>query len=114
MRAAIQNETFFDVFTTHRYSVAPDSIHPEGFTFWSTLFKSTVDEIVTGGEIIGGKTGFTEEAGRCLASLARIHDHLYILVTAGWSSNPKDEMYHINDAFRAYNALGSVLEQSAD
>ncbi len=109
LRAAIQNETFFDVFTTHHYSVDPNDIHPEGFTFWSTLFKATVDEIVTGGEIIGGKTGFTEEAGHCLASAARIYDHIYILVTAGWGPDPENEMYHINDAFRAYDALGSAL-----
>ncbi len=111
VQAAIQNETFLEVFTTHRYSVAPTDIHPEGFTFWSTLFKATANEIVTGGEIIGGKTGFTEEAGHCLASLAEIYGNKYILVTAGWSEDPESEIYHIDDAFRAYNALGEALSQ---
>lgn len=109
LQNAMQNETFLNVFTTHSYSVAPTDIHPEGFTFWSTLFKATEDEIVTGGEIIGGKTGYTDEAGHCLASAAEIYGNKYILVTAGWSDDPEDEMYHINDAFRAYNALGSAL-----
>ncbi len=111
LRSAMQNETFLDVFTTHRYSVNPTSIHPEGFTFWSTLFKATADEIVTGGEIIGGKTGFTDEAGHCLASAAEIYGEKYILVTAGWAEDPENELYHIDDAFRAYNALGSALSE---
>ena len=109
LQNAMQNETFLNVFTTHHYSVNPTDIHPEGFTFWSTLFKATEDEIVTGGEIIGGKTGYTDEAGHCLASAAEIYGNKYILVTAGSSDDPEDEMYHINDAFRAYNALGSAL-----
>ena len=110
LQEALRNPTFYEVFTTHHYSVAPTEIHPDGFTFWSTLFKSTVDEIVTGGEIIGGKTGYTDEAGHCLASAAEIYGKIYILVTAGWPDEPEDEMYHINDAFRAYNALGAVLQ----
>ncbi len=109
LQAAMQNGTFFDVFTTHHYSVGPTDIHPEGFTFWSTLFKATADEIVTGGEIIGGKTGYTDEAGHCLASAAEIYGKKYILVTAGWADDPENELYHIDDAFRAYNALGSAL-----
>ena len=64
---------------------------------------------MTGGEIIGGKTGFTDEAGHCLASAAEIYGKKYILVTAGWAEDPKNELYHIDDAFRAYNALGGVL-----
>ena len=109
LQNAMQNETFLNVFTTHSYSVDPTDIHPDGFTFWSTLFKATADEDVTGGEIIGGKTGFTDEAGHCLASAAEIYGKKYILVTAGWAEDPKNELYHIDDAFRAYNALGGVL-----
>ncbi len=109
LQNAMQNETFRNVFTTHHYSVAPTEIHPDGFTFWSTLFKATADEVVTGGEIIGGKTGYTDEAGHCLASAAEIYGKDYILVTAGWAEDPENELYHIDDAFRAYNALGDAL-----
>ena len=37
---------------------------------------------VTGGRILGGKTGYTGEAGQCLASLTQINGRGYILVTA--------------------------------
>lgn len=111
LRAGLQNETFRDVITTHRYSVPPTSEHPDGFTFWSTMFKAMESETVTGGEIMGGKTGFTDEAGRCLASMAEIDGNEYILVTAGWAADPRTEMYNINDAFLGYNILGNAITQ---
>jgi len=48
-----------------------------------------------GGEIIGGKTGYTEQAGQCLASLALVGDKQYILITAGASGNPETEPLHV-------------------
>ena len=44
----------------------PTNQHPDGFTFRSTMFKYMDSTEVVGGEIIGGKTGYTEEAGLCL------------------------------------------------
>ena len=44
------------------------------------MFQSLGDASVTGGEILGGKTGYTEEAGLCLASLAQVNGREYILV----------------------------------
>ena len=73
LRAALKNDTFYQIFTTHYYTVAPTSVHPEGFTFWSTMFKSMAEETVNGGEILGGKTGYTQEAGHCLASMAEVN-----------------------------------------
>lgn len=111
LRAAVENKTFYQVFTTHSYTVGATSAHPEGFTFWSTMFKNMQSSTVINGEILGGKTGYTDEAGRCLASMAKINGRPYILVTAGWASNPVVEQYHINDAFLGYNALGRAVEQ---
>ena len=37
---------------------------------------------MNGGKIMGGKTGYTDEAGHCLASMAEINGKEYILVTA--------------------------------
>ena len=71
-QAAVKNKTFYEVFTTHFYTAPATEQHPDGFTFWSTMFKNMTDEAVNGGEIIGGKTGYTDEAGHCLASAAKI------------------------------------------
>lgn len=104
LRTALKNKTFYQVFTTHSYTVQPTAVHPEGFTFWSSLFKNITDDSVNGGKLMGGKTGYTDEAGHCLASMAKINGKEYILVTAGWAQTD-DTKYHISDAFRAYNQI---------
>lgn len=106
LRAALKNKTFYKVFTSKSYTVQPTEVHPEGFTFQSSMFKNMESPTVIGGEIKGGKTGYTDEAGHCLASMAEIDGREYILVTAGWAGNPRTEQYHINDAFLAYNQMG--------
>ena len=86
------------------------NIHPEGFSFQSTLSKG-LEEIdfedkAIGDEIIlGGKTGYTDEAGLCLASLAHIHEQEYILVTAGANGSHQTEQYNILDAVEVYQRL---------
>lgn len=112
LQAALKNKTFREVFTTKSYTVGASNVHPDGFTFQSSMFKNMESPAVTGGEIRGGKTGYTDEAGHCLASMAEIDGREYILVTAGWAQNPRTEQYHISDAFLAYNELGSVLQGS--
>lgn len=110
LQDALKNKTFYKVFTTKSYTVEPTDIHPDGFTFQSSMFKGMQSPTVIGGEIMGGKTGYTDDAGHCLASMAKIAGREYILVTAGWAQNPRVDQYHINDAFLAYNALGRALE----
>ena len=65
--------------------------------------------MVTGGEIIGGKTGYTGEAGLCLASLAAISGREYILITTGADGNHETEQFHITDAFTVFNQLGASV-----
>lgn len=114
LQAALKNRTFREVFTTHSYTVRSTSVHPDGFTFWSSMFKNMQSETVIGGEIKGGKTGFTQAAGYCLASMAEVEGREYILVTAGWAENPRVTQYHINDAFLGYNALGRALAEQKE
>ncbi|MGI6007900.1 MAG: D-alanyl-D-alanine carboxypeptidase family protein [Ruminococcus sp.] len=105
LQYALKNDTFRTVFTTSRYSTQPSNLHPEGFTFYSTLSRSLDNPRVSGGEILGGKTGYTSEAGLCLASLARIHGKEYILVTAGADGTHETEPFHILDAVSVYNQI---------
>lgn len=111
LQEALNNATFREVFTTHYYTVDPTSVHPEGFTFWSSMFKNMQADMVIGGEIKGGKTGYTNAAGYCLASMAEIEGREYIQVTAGWAQNPRVTLYHINDAFLGYNVVGRALSE---
>lgn len=104
---SLQNEVFRTVFTSSYYSVQPNDLHPDGFTFYSSMFANMESVYVNGGEILGGKTGYTEEAGLCLASLAEVNGREYILVTAGADGDHTTEQYNITDAFNVYNQIGS-------
>ena len=106
LQYALKNETFKETFTSSRYSVQPSDQHPEGFTFYSTMFQYMDSAKVTGGKIIGGKTGYTEEAGLCLASLAEVGGKEYILVTAKADGTHETEQFHILDAINVYNQIG--------
>ncbi len=108
LRYALDNPTFREIFTSSRHSVSPTAQHPEGFTFFSTMFQYMSTAEVTGGEILGGKTGYTEEAGLCLASLASVNGKEYILVTAKADGSHETEQFHILDAQNVYNQLGAL------
>ncbi|HBM80740.1 MAG TPA: D-alanyl-D-alanine carboxypeptidase [Clostridiaceae bacterium] len=103
---ALQNDTFREIFTSSRYTVHPTNKHPDGITFYSTMFKELKYRGITGGKILGGKTGYTDEAGLCLASFAEEGKQEYILVTAGAKGDNKSEQYNITDALSVYNSLG--------
>lgn len=106
LQYALKNDVFRTVFTSSRYSTTPSNSHPDGFTFRSTMFKNMDSSEVPGGEILGGKTGYTGEAGLCLASLASINGNEYILVTAHADGTHQTEQLHIMDAVNVYSQLG--------
>lgn len=108
LREALKNETFREIIESPWHSTPSTNVHPDGITYYSTMFKNLSDSAVTGGQILGGKTGYTGEAGYCLASFAEIEGVEYILVTAGayTGTNP-----HIQDAVTIYNRLGQAAQE---
>ena len=109
LKYSLGNEDFRAIITSSRHSTPGTNIHEGGITYYSTLLKNLPDPSVTGGQILGGKTGFTNEAGLCLASFAEIEGKEYILVTAG-VQGAAGEQYHIEDARTVYNRLGAALQ----
>lgn len=107
LQEALKDAEFKEAFTTARYSTQPTGQHPQGFTFESTMFRELDTKDINGGEILGGKTGYTQEAGQCLASLARIDEREYILITVGAGGNHKTRQYHILDAKKIYGDISS-------
>ena len=57
------------------------------------------------GRFLGGKTGYTKEAGLCLASLAEIQGKEYILITAGAEGNHQTKPYHVIDAQKIFESI---------
>lgn len=108
LRYALDNPAFREIFCAKRHSVKPTLQHPEGFTFYSSMF-SLLDSLdnrgIAGGELLGGKTGYTAEAGLCLASLATVDGKEYILVTAGAKGSHQTPPFNLLDALTVYNRL---------
>lgn len=102
---ALQNATFREVFTSSRHSTSPTNRHPNGITFYSTMFQDLNNQNIIGGKILGGKTGYTDEAGLCLASLAIVGKQEYILISAGAKGDHHTEQYNITDALAVYNSI---------
>lgn len=105
LREAVRNEMFRKILTTERYIIQPTNLHPEGFTVTSTLLKELNGDEIRNGKILGGKTGYTSEAGLCLASIAEVKGKTYLLVTAGALGSHETEPYHIEDAVKTYRQL---------
>lgn len=100
LRHALANPRFREVFTAKEYPFTTS--FGKQHVMHSSLFSNMWTNGFTGGEIIGGKTGFTNAAGRCLASLATNGEDEFILITLGADAVAEDQTAHIFDAFTIY------------
>ena len=81
---ALENETYLEITSSKKYTTSPTEYHPEGITFYSTVFSRLSCVIAPSNvTVISGKTGYTDEAKHCLATYAvsKSGKH-YILITA--------------------------------
>lgn len=106
LKYCLRNETFRTLFDTASYRTEPTSVYADGIPLESTMFRKVKDpQIDGGGTLLGGKTGYTGEAGLCLASLAEVNGADYILVTMGAHGNNSTEPFHLLDAFNLYGHI---------
>lgn len=71
MREAMKNELCREILSTYQYTTAATPQHPDGILLTSTLFASMYGTEPEGADIIGGKTGFVNESGYCIASFGK-------------------------------------------
>ena len=82
LQEAMDNNLCRQILSTYQYRTESTDEHPNGILLTSTMFsrmKGNEDEDI-GVDIVGGKTGYTNEAGHCLASFARKDGKEYIAV----------------------------------
>lgn len=96
LRYCISNTTFATIFSTPYYTTTPISSHPYGITMQSTISKSETYYGIEIPGLIGGKTGFTYEAGKCLASWSVVDNHVIIIIT-GHAGEEMDGYDHFID-----------------
>ena len=102
---AIKNKLCRDVLTADQYTTTKNDIHPEGLTLYSLVQSRLIGYWVdTDGDgkgdadIIGGKTGFTDEAGFCFETILDKDGTTYFCVTAKSTS----DMRSIEDNIAVY------------
>ena len=110
LQEALKNQTFREIFTTKTYSVAPTNLHTQGFTFHNSMFETMEKAGIQDSYIQGGKTGFTSDAGLCLASLGEVNGKSYVLVTAHADGSHDTDPYHIMDAVSVYGQLAELTQ----
>ena len=106
LRYALQNPTFKEVFSTKEHTTQATTYYPFGIPLASTIwaYADTYGYNLT--NLSGGKTGYTLQAGRCIAYWATVNDMNIIAVTAGASTNV-EQYSNLSDAQTALTSLAS-------
>ena len=106
LRYALQNPTFKEIFSTKEHTTQATSYYPFGIPLASTIwaYADTYGYNLT--NLSGGKTGYTLQAGRCIAYWATVNDMNIIAVTAGASTNV-EQYSNLSDAQTALTSLAS-------
>ena len=96
LKNALKNKKFKEIFETKKYTFSDNSK-----TIYSSITKIGEFYNIDTSNIIGGKTGYTLDAGRCLASIALDNKNniKYMLITTNAKNNPE----HILDATKTYD-----------
>lgn len=106
LQYCLNNETFATIFSSHSYTTSSLTSHPEGIQLESTLFKAAERNNYSIPGLIGGKTGFTYPAGRCLAAWEDVNDMHLITVVAN-SSVEATNSPNVGDTDNILNQLQS-------
>lgn len=105
LKAAIDNQTCREILSTYQYTTAASPQNPEGLLLVSTMFSRMTGEEPEGATILGGKTGFTDEAGNCLATFGKNDaGRNFIMVTVKSDYKWKSIFDHIH----TYSTLAPV------
>lgn len=110
LKEAIKNKDFMEIFTTKSYQTKALQSNQKGISMQSTMWKYLDTIHADTSLFIGGKTGYTLEAGHCLASLStKINQAQYITITAQGKGTFQDTV-QVEDAQKIYKYLKENYE----
>lgn len=110
LKEAIKNKNFLEIFTTKTYQTKALKSNQKGILMQSTMWKY-LDTIHGATSLFaGGKTGYTLEAGHCLASLStKINQAQYITIIAQGKGTFQDTV-QVKDTQKIYKYLKENYE----
>lgn len=102
LKAAIENETCKKILSTYQYTTSATEQNPEGILLTSTLFSRMKGDEPEGAVILAGKTGFTDEAGNCIASFGTTDDGKKVIMV---TTNAQGKWPSVFDHIHTYSTL---------
>ena len=102
LREASKNADFMEPYTALRYTTTATPQHPQGLKLTSTLVPRLAQLSRDREPIIGNKTGYTEEAQLCLASIAEKDGKRIALITVGAEGDGRSHPTQLEDAYMLY------------
>ncbi len=111
LKYAMDNELCREVLSQFQYTTAVTEQHPEGIALTSDLFARMYGDEAEGFTIIGGKTGFTDQAGHCLGTFAKNNENgdEYLLILSKASGS---KWYPVYDTELIYEYLNDIDDDS--
>lgn len=104
---ALNNGHFRAIFTKKEFQTSPTLDHPKGLRLRSTVLSRLKNEELKEFEILGGKSGTTEEAGQCWSTLGTKADKEYVVIVMGAPLNDikKPSRAQIQDTLRLFEQI---------
>ena len=109
---ALQNAAFREIFEAGSYTIPPTNLTAEEREIHNSFFSRLERDFAgvdqeNGLHVLGGKTGFTNAAGLCLATIGEFDGREYIAVLFGGPGNNRTPQYNFMDAMTLFGALRS-------
>ena len=108
MRHALKNKTFRKVITSKKYTIEPTNKRSTPISLHSTVFS----KFENGSPYVrGGKTGTTDGAQNCLATLAEINGNQYLCVTCHAETTYDHPLPSGEDAETVYEEIDEQIDE---
>lgn len=104
LRKSIQDEEYYKIFTTPSYVSTKTERHTDGIKISNDVIAAFEKYKNKKFDVIGGKFGYTPEAGKSIAVLAEKNGRTYIIVTLGCHQKGGD-YGNMDDVVNAMNNI---------
>ena len=102
----LENQDFQEIFSRLTYTTAPTRYYPDGIEFWNNSKYYIQHYGLNAPGFTGCKSGYTEEAGHCLASWAQ-HNGMTIITIVAHADTAYRDRAHLYDT-------AAILAQLSD
>lgn len=110
VKKAIENPIFLEMYETTTYTTSSTLHHPSGIKFMANAHRYALDAHLDDSLIQGSKTGFTDEGGMCLSSIASFND-MHFLMIEGQAGLDRRVPNHLIDTLHTYEYLKENYEK---